>query len=168
MRKLSVCSILIKTREWIVEQVLVMDYSEAGRNVLADLVTKYGGQWWEHGTNVMDSVHQHSTGACIYVGGWQAAEDLALLRSKNITHVVNCTTDLTCPHTSDITYLTFDISWWRRYIADDIKNLPNFIGPMLQFIEESLVRGESVLVHCLMGAHRAGSTAVICCMHFEG
>ena len=35
-----------------------MDYSEAGRNVLADLVTKWGGQWWEHGVNVMDCLHQ--------------------------------------------------------------------------------------------------------------
>ena len=87
-----------------------MDYSEAGRNVLADLVTKHGGQWWDHGVNVMDVLHHDEvTGGCLYVGGWQAAEDLTLLQSKGITHVVNCTTDLSCPHTNDISYLTFDI-----------------------------------------------------------
>ena len=35
-----------------------MDYNQAGRNVLADLVTKWGGQWWDHGVNVMDCLHQ--------------------------------------------------------------------------------------------------------------
>ena len=39
---------------------------------------------------------------------------------------------------------------------------------MLQFIEGCLGKGESVLVHCLMGAHRAGTTGVICAMHFRG
>ena len=87
-----------------------MDYSEAGRNVLADLVTKHGGQWWDHGVIVMDMLHHDEvTGGCLYVGGWQAAEDLALLQSKRITHVINCTTDLQCPHTKDISYHTFDI-----------------------------------------------------------
>ena len=65
-------------------------------------------------------------------------------------------------------YYTFDISWWRRYIHDDIKNLPNFLSPMLTFIEDCLKGGGSVLVHCLMGAHRAGTTGVICVMHFRG
>ena len=36
------------------------------------------------------------------MGGWQAAGDLQLLRSRGITHVVNCTTDLQCPHTEDV------------------------------------------------------------------
>ena len=65
-------------------------------------------------------------------------------------------------------YFTFDVSFWRLHICDSEKNLPLFIGPMLEFIEGALRRGESVLVHCLMGAHRAGTTSVICAMHFCG
>merc|ERR1712029_588854 len=165
-------NVLIQIHRWSNCRYLVMDYSEAGRNVLADLVTKWGGQWWEHGVNVMDCLHQEpgyeEDRGCLYVGGWQAAENLDLLREKKITHVVNCTTDLQCPHQDHLSYYTFDISWWRRYIHDDIKNLPNFLCPMLTFIEDCFTGGGSVLVHCLMGAHRAGTTGVICVMHFRG
>ncbi len=35
------------------------------------------------------------------------------------------------------------------------------------FIDEALVRGQSVLVHCLAGAHRAGTTGCLCLMHYE-
>ena len=38
------------------------------------------------------------TGGVLYVGGWDAAEDLEGLQAANITTVVNCTTDLGCPH----------------------------------------------------------------------
>jgi protein-tyrosine phosphatase len=37
---------------------------------------------------------------------------------------------------------------------------------MFDFIEEAISRGESVLVHCLAGAHRAGTTGVACLIHF--
>jgi len=39
---------------------------------------------------------------------------------------------------------------------------------MLEFINDVINRGESVLVHCLAGAHRAGTTGIICLMHFQG
>jgi protein-tyrosine phosphatase len=37
---------------------------------------------------------------------------------------------------------------------------------MFDFIEEAISRGESVLIHCLAGAHRAGTTGVSCLIHF--
>ena len=37
---------------------------------------------------------------------------------------------------------------------------------MFLFIEEAISNGESVLVHCLAGAHRAGTTGVSCLIHF--
>jgi protein-tyrosine phosphatase len=39
---------------------------------------------------------------------------------------------------------------------------------MLEFVEGCLSRGESVLVHCLAGAHRAGTTGCILLMHYAG
>ena len=39
---------------------------------------------------------------------------------------------------------------------------------MLQFIDMTISRGGSVLVHCLAGAHRAGTTGTICLLHFGG
>jgi len=64
-------------------------------------------------------------------------------------------------------YFTFDIAYWRRQAAIS-KELINFIKPVLEFITDVINRGESVLVHCLAGAHRAGTTGIICLMHFEG
>merc|ERR1711872_465645 len=126
-----------------------MNYSEAGGVILADLVTKYGGQWWDHGVNLIDCLHEDERGGKIFVGGWQAAENLSLLQENKITHVVNCTTDLACPHQEQIKYLTFDVSCWSRQIHDDIKNLCIFLSPLFQFIDDCLSKGESVLVHCL-------------------
>ena len=65
-------------------------------------------------------------------------------------------------------YYTFDVSCWRRHIRDDVRHLSSFLGPLLSFAEAGLARGGSVLVHCLAGAHRAGTTGVICVMHFRG
>ena len=85
-----------------------------------------------------------------------------------MTSIVNCTTDLQNPHGAKMNYFTFDITFWRRYTGDSEKKIPHFIGPMLGFIDTALGRGESVLVHCLMGAHRAGTTGTLCIMHFQG
>ena len=38
----------------------------------------------------------------MYVGGWEAAENLSLLEEAGISRVVNCTTDLQSPHTQAI------------------------------------------------------------------
>ena len=38
-----------------------------------------------------------------------------------------------------------------------------FVDPMFKFVDDALARG-SVLVHCLAGAHRAGSTGVLLLM----
>ena len=35
------------------------------------------------------------------------------------------------------------------------------LRPMLEFINDVINRGESVLVHCLAGAHRAGTTGTL-------
>ena len=70
--------------------------------------------------------------------------------------------------TTFISYYTFDVSFWRLHICDSAKNLSLFVGPMLEFVCTALERGDSVLVHCLVGAHRAGTTGVICVMHLHG
>ena len=35
------------------------DYSEAGRNLVADLVSKWGGGWWGENVNKMDCLYTH-------------------------------------------------------------------------------------------------------------
>jgi len=130
-------------------------------------MSKWGANW-DRGVNKMDCVFKSDTGGKIFVGGWEAAENLPLLQDANITSIVNCTTDLENPHYGKLNYYTFDITFWRRYTGDSAKKIPQFLQPMLEFIDGALLKGESILVHCLMGAHRAGTTGTICIMHFMG
>jgi len=80
-------------------------------------------------------------------------------------------------------YLTFDISWWKRHTNNSSTNIPRFIMPVISTVEKCLSRGESVLVHCLAGAHsnkknhscmsvahkhRAGTTGTMLLMHLQG
>ncbi len=37
---------------------------------------------------------------------------------------------------------------------------------MFEFIEDAISNGQNVMVHCLAGAHRAGTTGVACLIHF--
>lgn len=41
-----------------------------------------------------------------------------------------------------------------------------FTRPLFEFIDSAISRGENVLVHCLAGAHRAGTTGVACLIHY--
>jgi protein-tyrosine phosphatase len=43
-----------------------------------------------------------------------------------------------------------------------------FTDPVFGFIEEAISNGQNILVHCLAGAHRAGTTGVACLIHFAG
>lgn len=98
----------------------------------------------------------------------QAARDLTGLKARGVTAVVNCTTNIECFHTDQLQYYTFDVAFWRRQVAKTGTDASHFLKPVLTFITNVINRGESVLVHCLAGAHRAGTTGIICLMHFEG
>lgn len=41
-----------------------------------------------------------------------------------------------------------------------------FVEPLFEFIEAAIARGDSILIHCLAGAHRAGTTGVACLVHY--
>merc|ERR1719318_1946579 len=91
-------------------------------------------------------------------------------RKMNISSVVNCTTDIKNHHEGVLKYFTFDIAWWKRRIVGDDQDqaIVDFLLPLMDFLEDRMKRGENVLVHCLAGAHRAGTTAILCLMHFAG
>jgi len=120
------------------------------------------------GFNPVDVIYRSPEGGCIYVGGERVARDLELLREKKITAVVNCTDDIRNYHEKVLSYYKFNIAWWKRHGGDNQQELQKFILPVLQFIEREVKAGRNVLVHCLAGAHRAGTTAILCLMHFAG
>ena len=41
-----------------------------------------------------------------------------------------------------------------------------FYAPLFRFAEDALKRGENVMVHCLAGAHRAGTSGISLVMYF--
>jgi hypothetical protein len=109
------------------------------------------------------------SGGTFFVGNQMAASNLAMLREHGITHVVNCTDNMPNYHEdvakANITYFRFDItSHYRRVQTEEQAVM--FVQPMLNFVERALAKGANVMVHCLAGAHRAGTTGVLCLMHF--
>eukprot|EP00919_Chromeraceae_sp_WS-2016_P010995 GHVR01025759.1.p1 GENE.GHVR01025759.1~~GHVR01025759.1.p1 ORF type:complete len:223 (-),score=32.46 GHVR01025759.1:368-955(-) len=116
-----------------------------------------------------DSIYEHPTSkARIFIGSIDAAHNIDKLKATNVSFIVNCTNNIPRYHADDPTfqYITFDICNWN-YINHTHSSILNFVeGVMLQ-IEEALRNGRSVLVHCLAGAHRAGTAAVLCMMYFQ-
>ena len=88
----------------------------------------------------------------IYLGDFRAADDLSLLKEKNITAVINCAFNLPSKFPKELTYLNLKL--------DDEKNveiIPAF-EKAYNFIKEDPNR--LILVHCVHGASRSGSAVL--------
>lgn len=148
-----------------------VDFDEEGRRVLG-LLNIDPSQRTISQYNQLDSIFVHPTGnGTVYVGNATAAENIGILKSNNITHIVNCThggSALPCYHKSsgEIKYYTFPISEWWKYINATNNSVYVFTDPLFEWIENCISKGESVLVHCLAGAHRAGTTGCAILMRY--
>jgi len=117
--------------------------------------------------NPMDPIWcDPATGGIIYVGNQSAAQNKSMLNKAGVTHVVNCTDNMPMYHERDpsrpkINYLRFPASFWMQHQ----NNIPAFIQPLFDFVDAALAKGENVLVHCLAGAHRAGTTGCLLLMY---
>jgi protein-tyrosine phosphatase len=137
----------------------------------------------------------NETGGKLYIGNQTAASDRSVLDKLGITRIVNCTSDVSLVdnHTTrimryssltpshhamqmpnyhegspDIQYYNFDISnHWKRLDASE-ESVTRFVVPLFTFIDKALGEGRGVMVHCLAGAHRAGTTGVACFMYKTG
>eukprot|EP00756_Hemistasia_phaeocysticola_P007286 Hpha_TRINITY_DN14193_c0_g1::TRINITY_DN14193_c0_g1_i1::g.10757::m.10757 len=146
-----------------------VDYEEAGKKLLERVGLEGAsarGKWSD-----LDPLYKHpTTGAQMFVGNIQAAQNKSILQRHNISHVVNCQERASKNfHEGDpgFHYLRFFISgWWRD---PKIKATPDgafhFFGPVFMFIDSALADGQNVMVHCLAGAHRAGTTGCAYLMH---
>lgn len=149
-----------------------VDFDAEGRNLWARLnldKSSVGGRQW----NPIDPIWRNpNTNGTIYVGNQSAAENLRLLQSLGITHVVNCTagqgsSQIPNYHEGKLKYYRFPISYWSSYVRpNDDESVSAFLSPVFAFIDEALVSGENILVHCLAGAHRAGTTGILCLMNY--
>ena len=151
-----------------------MDYSEEGRKLLAALGAGAGHN--RSGYHIMDVVWADPvTGGKVYVGNETAARD-ADKHPENISHVVNCTDDLPNYRESNprMVYLRFNVSYWQSCGGADFRRRSDaeiaqwLDDTVFAFVDGALAKGENVLVHCLAGAHRAGTTGVLLLMHKSG
>jgi protein tyrosine phosphatase len=111
----------------------------------------------------LDPIWQNpSTNATIYVGDKRAARKMEILQTHNISHVVNCTDNMRNFHKHSIIYHRFDIG----SLGKSSETTVSTVRQMLEFVGTALICGQNVMVHCNAGAHRAGTTGVICLMHF--
>lgn len=107
------------------------------------------------------------TGGEVFVGNVDAAKSAAVLRAHNITHVVNCTDNLELYHEWNdewpVAYNRFLIAAWMHRVGPSCRrrDVHIFMDPVIAFIDGALADGQSVLIHCLAGAHRAGTTGVM-------
>mmetsp|Transcript_71739 Transcript_71739/g.115823 ORF Transcript_71739/g.115823 Transcript_71739/m.115823 type:complete len:200 (-) Transcript_71739:88-687(-) len=118
----------------------------------------------------LDAVWQHpTTGARVFIGNQTACSNRDILRRSNITCIVNCTTDMPLifqGRDPSIAYFRFDIYKFMSLLdLSTHRGVLEFFQPVFDWIDAKVNAGESVLVHCLAGAHRAGTTGVAYTMH---
>ena len=60
--------------------------------------------------------------------------------------------------------------WWARAKTQlaTPEGVQEYFAPLFNFVEGALASGQNVLVHCLAGAHRAGTCGTALCMHTTG
>jgi predicted protein tyrosine phosphatase len=149
------------------------DYHEEGKKLVASL----GQNAHIHGYRSMDPIYtDQETGGKIFVGNDSAAR-AADQHAERITHVVNCTEELKnyCASNRSMRYLRLNISYWQS-CGDSRAPLPTTDAKVMAWLEDTLfpfvdgclAKGENVLVHCLAGAHRAGTTGVLLLMQKTG
>mmetsp|Transcript_13505 Transcript_13505/g.36430 ORF Transcript_13505/g.36430 Transcript_13505/m.36430 type:complete len:218 (+) Transcript_13505:92-745(+) len=155
---------------------LAPDYDAEARKLFELLNLSPSGEASEESSRLycyrdLDAVWQHpKTGARVFIGNATASSRAAILRQNDITHIVNCTSDMRnefegCDDPA-IEYYRFDI--YRYFRELDLRNSDGvfpFFKPVFEWIDNATAEGRSVLIHCLAGAHRAGTTGVAFTMH---
>lgn len=107
-------------------------------------------------------------GAQVFIGNATASSQKGILQKNRITHIVNCTSDMVNALEGDpsIAYYRFDL--YKFFATLDLRStrgVLEFFLPVFQWIDAAVNSGQSVLIHCLAGAHRAGTTGVAYVMH---
>lgn len=134
----------------------------------------------------LDIIYHHPQGnGRVFVGNDRAASNLAILQKNKITHIVNCTRPARAgtianhhQNNARYKYYEFPVACWGEYVFEDDRGLMireenkkmlqlmKFLKPMFMFIKRAVLQGNNVLIHCLAGAHRAGTTGILTLMYF--
>ena len=140
------------------------DWDEEAKKLFQRLNVDAGGTRDKY-RNV-DAVYCHpKTGAKLFIGNQTAARSESVLVGEDIFHIVNCQ-DVTAANFFEqdprFHYRRFPVShWWQAEGVDTPDGVVDFFERGCHaWIDEALAGGHNVMVHCLAGAHRAGTTGV--------
>lgn len=156
-----------------------VDYAAEGLELLrrVNLNLAEAPQRYDHA----NAIYKHpETGALLYVGNAQVATSKLSLTKLGISRIVFCQDrdgDMAFANDPSFRYLPFPIGMWRegrgalrgwqggKFHGDVCQNALAFFEPLFTFVDVELAAGQNVLIHCLAGAHRAGSAGIACLMH---
>lgn len=114
--------------------------------------------------NNLDSIWKHTTGGgTVYVGNLVAASNERALKERNICAIINCQ-DVTSENYFEddklMDYHRFPVSHLAIAASSKQSLMDGGFQQAFDFIESHIREGRSVLIHCLAGAHRAGTVGV--------
>mmetsp|Transcript_74386 Transcript_74386/g.172384 ORF Transcript_74386/g.172384 Transcript_74386/m.172384 type:complete len:240 (-) Transcript_74386:33-752(-) len=149
------------------EEAPDVNFVEAGRAILERAGVQDGGA--PRYSNVSAMYIHPWTGAVLHVGNSAVAASKASLQKAGISRVVFCQDeDGRCHFEGEawIKYFRFPIGKWRTHLGSSPSpaQVLQFFEPMFQFVEAELAAGQGVLIHCLAGAHRAGTAGIAALM----
>ena len=142
------------------------DYAERGRELLARVNLGGDGSGRPGRYDDANAIYQHpDTGARLYVGNFRIATSrakLAAVEGGGCQRIVFCQDQdgkMAFRYDKAFVYLPFSIGKFRsaRGVGRDPSLTLAFFAPLFAFVDEQLGGGQNVLIHCLAGAHRAGT-----------
>mmetsp|Transcript_17901 Transcript_17901/g.54790 ORF Transcript_17901/g.54790 Transcript_17901/m.54790 type:complete len:263 (-) Transcript_17901:97-885(-) len=122
----------------------------------------------------LDAIWQHpGTGARVYVGNLETARSRELMAQHGIAAVVNCQgpeSENYFEGEEGYHYLRFPIAMWYRQRAEVATEagVIAYFQRTWDWIDAQLEAERSVLIHCLAGAHRAGTTGTAFLIYAAG
>jgi len=124
--------------------------------------------------NDADVVYRHPNGACFLIGNQSIASNKEELTRRKIFKIVNCQEpQAKNVHENDPHFEyyrgNFSISLWQYNPKNRTpEGLLEYMGNLFQWVDERLNKGHNVMVHCLAGAHRAGTAGTSYVMYKAG
>ena len=132
-----------------------------------------------------NAIYEREGGVKLWVGSADLASDRAQLAAIECQSIVFCQDEsegsMYFADEPGFRYLAFPIglweppSSWPNVVPGDMspttptpEALLAYFRPLFDFVSSELSEGRNVLIHCLAGAHRAGSAGIACLMQLEG
>lgn len=98
----------------------------------------------------------------IYIGNFEAANSLRLMKDYGFTHVLVAAVELPTPFAKTFTYMKVDV---HDVLTENFR--PHF-DTCLEFIEEALkVKSNLILVHCKQGVSRSPTIVLAYLMKYR-